>query len=175
MKRAIICLTTLALCLSAVIAIAQQAAAPAKAAAPAAAPAPAKAAAPAAVAAPAAAPAAAAPAAPAAAAAGLTISTMEVAASVENRAPVGVATAFPAEQEKVFCYVELKDVAKDTSITFVWTFGQNEMGKVTQQIKKSSRWRTWSSKSLGGMKGDWKVDILDESGAVLKSAAFKIG
>ena len=84
-------------------------------------------------------------------------------------------TAFPAEQEKVFCYVELKDVAKDTSITFVWTFGQNEMGKVTQQIKKSSRWRTWSSKSLGGMKGDWKVDILDESGAVLKSASFKVG
>src|SRR5574340_878808 len=94
MKRAIICLTTLALCLSAVIAMAQQAAAPAKAVAPAAAPA-------ASPAAPAAAAPAAAPAKPTAAAAGLTISVMEVAASVENRAPVGVAAAFPAAQEKV--------------------------------------------------------------------------
>jgi hypothetical protein len=48
------------------------------------------------------------------------------------------------------------------------------MGKVTQQVKKSSRWRTWANKSLGGMKGDWKVDVLDESGAVLKSATFNV-
>jgi hypothetical protein len=50
----------------------------------------------------------------------------------------------------------------------------NEMGKVTQDVKKSWRWRTWANKSLGGMKGDWKVDILDETGAVIKAAAFKV-
>jgi len=99
---------------------------------------------------------------------------MEVAGSVENREPVGIAASFPASQEKVFCYVELKDVSKDAAITFVWTLGANEMGKVSQQVKKSSRWRTWANKSIAGMKGDWKVDVLDESGAVLKSAAFKV-
>lgn len=124
----------------------------------------------------AAAPAAKAPAAPApeAPAGSLTISRMEIASSVENRQPVGVATSFPASQEKVFCYVELKDVPEEAAITYVFTLGLNEMGKVTQQVKKSSRWRTWASKSLGGMKGDWKVDILDESGVVLQSAAFKV-
>jgi len=27
---------------------------------------------------------------------------------------------------------------------------------------------------INGMKGDWKVDVTDESGAVLKSATFKV-
>lgn len=109
-----------------------------------------------------------------AASAGLTVSRMELANSIENRQPVGTATSFPANTEKVYCYVELKDVPKDTSITFAWSHGQNDMGKVIQQIKKSSRWRTWSSKTIGDMKGDWKVDVLDESGAVLKSVTFKV-
>ncbi len=113
-------------------------------------------------------------AAPAAAAAGPTVARMEIAGSVENREPVNVAGTFPASTEKVYCYVELKDVPEDTSITFVWSLGQNEMGKVTQQIRKSARWRTWSSKLLGGLKGDWKVDLEDASGAVLKSATFKV-
>jgi hypothetical protein len=106
--------------------------------------------------------------------ASLTIARMEIAGSVENREPVGIATSFPATQEKVYCYLEFKDVPQDTSITYVWTHGQNEMGKVTQQVKKSSRWRTWANKSIGGMTGDWKVDVLDESGAMLKSATFKV-
>ena len=103
-----------------------------------------------------------------------TISRMEIAGSVENREPVGVAATFPASQETVYCFVELKDVSEDTAITFVWTLGANEMGTVPQQVKKSSRWRTWSSKIIDGMKGDWKVDVLDEKGAVIKSATFKV-
>jgi len=107
-------------------------------------------------------------------AAGLTISRMEIAGSVENREPVGIAASFPATQEKVFCYLEFKDVPQDTTITYVWTFETNDMGRVTQQVEKSSRWRTWASKTLDGMKGNWKVDVLDESGAVIKSAMFKV-
>ncbi len=112
--------------------------------------------------------------APKAQAANLTVSRMEIAGSIENREPAGIAATFPAATEKVYCYLELKDVPKDATITYVWTLGPNEMGKVNQPVKKSSRWRTWASKTLGGMKGDWKVDVLDESGAVLKSATFKV-
>ncbi len=110
----------------------------------------------------------------AAPAASLTISRMEIAGSIENREPAGIAATFPATTEKVYCYLEFKDVPKDTNITYVFSLGPNEMDKVTQQVKKSWRWRTWASKSLGGMKGDWKVDVLDEAGAVLKSATFKV-
>jgi hypothetical protein len=104
----------------------------------------------------------------------LTVSRMEIAGSVEEREPVGVAASFPATQEKVYCFVELKDIPEDTTITFVWSHGENEMDKITQQIKKSWRWRTWSNKTINGMTGEWKVDLMDESGAVLKSASFKV-
>ncbi|HXY55789.1 MAG TPA: DUF2914 domain-containing protein [Nitrospirota bacterium] len=112
--------------------------------------------------------------APAPEAPGLNIARMEIAGSVEDREPVGIAATFPDNTDKVYCFVEVKDAPMDTSITFVWTLGPNEMGKVTQQVKQSSRWRTWTSKTVSGMRGDWKVDVLDESGAVLKSATFKV-
>lgn len=106
--------------------------------------------------------------------AAVTIERMDLAGGLENKQPTGIAASFPATQEKVYCYIELRNVPEDTTITYVWTLGPNEMAKVTQNVKKSNRWRTWCSKSLGGMKGDWKVDVLDASGAVLKSATFTV-
>jgi len=99
---------------------------------------------------------------------------MEIASAVENREPSGIAASFPASTEKVYCYLDINNVPKDTTITYVWTLGQNEMRKDTQHVKKSSRWRTWANKGINGMKGDWKVDVLDEAGSVLKSASFKV-
>jgi len=104
----------------------------------------------------------------------LTIARMEIAGSIENKEPVGSASSFPATQEKVWCFVEFQNVDKETTVNYVWTFGENEVDKVPQTIKAFSKYRTWSNKTIAGRKGDWKVDIIDESGTVLKSAAFKI-
>lgn len=104
----------------------------------------------------------------------LTIARMEIAGGVENREPVGIAASFPASQEKVYCFLEFKDVAAESSVTVVWTLGQNEKGKVPLAIKPYSKFRTWAYKTIGGLKGEWKVDVIDSSGTVLKSATFKI-
>lgn len=116
----------------------------------------------------------AAPAATAAPAAELTIARMEIASSVENREPVGIAASFPATQEKVFCFLEFRNVPQETAVTVVWTLGLNEMGTVPLTVKAFSKYRTWANKTIGGMKGDWKVEVKDTAGAVLKSATFKI-
>jgi hypothetical protein len=105
---------------------------------------------------------------------GITIARMEIAGGVENREPAGVASTFPATQEKVWCFVEFQNVDKETTINYVWTFGEKEVDKVPQTIKAFSKYRTWANKTIAGRKGDWKVDIIDESGTVLKSASFKI-
>ena len=167
MKKALLGTLVFVIILAAGVTLAQETAPPAPTPMPAA---PATPAAPAAPAAPAPAPAAKA----AAPAPSLNIARMVIAGSVEDREPAGIASTFPDNTDKVYCFVEMKDAPKDTSITFVWTMGPKEMGKVTQQVKKSSRWRIWSSKTVSGMRGDWKVDVLDESGAVLKSATFKV-
>jgi hypothetical protein len=122
------------------------------------------------------APATAAPSVPAkAAAATFTIARMDLASGVEKRQPTGIATTFPATTEKVYCFLELNNVTANTSFTYVWTLGLNEMARVTQTATRTvAKYRTWSTKALGGMKGDWKVDILDASGTVLKTATFKV-
>ncbi len=112
--------------------------------------------------------------APAAPAAGLNISRMELASSVENREPVGVAASFPATQERVYCFLEFKDVAAETSVNVVWSAGGKELSSIPLTIKAFSKYRTWAYKTIAGIKGDWKVDVVDAAGAVLKSAAFKI-
>lgn len=106
-------------------------------------------------------------------AATLTVSRMVFAGSIQDRQPVHVSTVFPASQDKVYCYLELTDVTKDQQITYAWTYG-GRTDKQTNEVKKSSRWRTWSYKMPAGKKGEWKVDVLDESGAVLKSATFRV-
>jgi hypothetical protein len=40
---------------------------------------------------------------------------------------------------------------------------------------RSSDWRTWSSKTIfPGSAGEWKVDVLDAEGALLKSVSFRL-
>lgn len=106
--------------------------------------------------------------------AGLTIARMEIAANVQNREPEGVATSFPSTQERVYCFLEFTNVSAETTVNVVWTLGMNEMGKVPLTVKAFSRYRTWAYKTIGGMKGEWRVDVVDDSGNVLKSATFKV-
>ena len=152
MKKAIILGVVLLSCITALTSFAQQTAPPA---------------------APAAAEAAKATA-PAAPAPSLTVARMEVCGNVTNREPVEISATFAATQEKVFCYLEFKDVKQEAAVTVVWTLGQNEMGKVPLKIKPYAKFRTWANKSINGMKGDWKVDVLDDKGVSLKSATFKV-
>ncbi len=103
-----------------------------------------------------------------------TISRAVVGTAVENREPVGVAETFPATTEKVYCFLEAADIAKDTEVSFVWFHGQDEKLKTTLPLKEGKRWRTTADKSLRGLKGDWKVEIKDAQGNLLKEVKFKV-
>jgi hypothetical protein len=104
----------------------------------------------------------------------LTIARLEIAGNVMDRAPVNIASSFPANQEKVYCYLEFRDVKEETAVTVVWSLEQNEVGKTSLTIKPYARFRTWASKSLHGMKGNWNVDVLDEEGVIIRSVTFTV-
>jgi len=101
------------------------------------------------------------------------VTRIDIAGSIKDRKPVNIGTTFPASQDRVYCYLELSDVARDQRITYAWTMGR-DTERITQRIKQSKRWRTWAFKSVAGRKGDWKVDVLDESGKKLGSRTFKV-
>jgi hypothetical protein len=107
-------------------------------------------------------------------AAALAIARAVVGTGVENSEPVGTAQTFPATTEKVYCFIEATNIPKDTEVTFVWSLAGKEQFKIALPLKMGPRWRTYALKNLHGMKGDWKVEIKDADGKLLKDVAFKV-
>jgi len=105
---------------------------------------------------------------------GFIIARLAVGTGVENREPVGVAATFPVSTKKVYCFLEATQIAKDSEVSFVWFHGQKEILNVTLPLKMGPRWRTYASKSLGGLKGEWKVEIKDGEGNLVKDVEFKV-
>lgn len=97
-----------------------------------------------------------------------------VCAGVENREPVGVADTFPAATEKVFVFVELKEIAADTEVAVVWYHNDSEAGRTTLAVRPGARWRTHAYKTLHNRTGAWRVELLDAGGAKLGDASFTV-
>jgi len=102
------------------------------------------------------------------------VKRLVVGTGVENGEPVGVAETFPASTEKVYCFLEATDIAKDTEVSFAWFSGDKELSKFSVSLKEGPRWRTYAYKNLREMKGDWKVEVRDSEGKVVKDAKFKV-
>ncbi len=103
-----------------------------------------------------------------------TIARAVVGTGVENLEPLGSAETFPASAEKVYCFIEATNISKDTEITFVWYHGDKEMLKFNTALKAGPKWRTYAHKNLYGQKGNWKVEIKDAAGKVIKEVTFKV-
>jgi len=103
-----------------------------------------------------------------------TIARLVIGTGVENREPVGVAETFPATTGKVYCFLEATEILKDTEISFVWFYGEKEMLKTNLPLQTGPKWRTFADKNIGGMKGDWKVEVRDVKGNLVKDIKFKV-
>jgi Protein of unknown function (DUF2914) len=103
-----------------------------------------------------------------------TIARLVIGTGVENREPVGVAETFPATTEKVYCFLEATEIPKDTEVSFVWFHGEKEVLKTHLPLQTGPKWRTFADKNLGGMKGDWKVEVRDAKGNLIKDIKFKV-
>ncbi len=104
----------------------------------------------------------------------LTVTRLLVSTAVENLEPVGVANTFSSETGKVYCFLEARDIVEDTSVSFVWYRGKQQMAVVTLPLMQGGRWRTYSSKNLAGLTGLWKVELQDADKNVLESVKFTV-
>lgn len=107
-------------------------------------------------------------------ASGLKIERAAAATAVENREPVGEGSEFPAAVGSLFCFTEVHGAEGETAISHVWYFGEQEMARIKLTIR-AAVWRTWSQKTIvDTWKGDWRVEVVDESNTVLATVKFKI-
>ena len=94
-----------------------------------------------------------------------------VTTSVVDREPVNSLDTITNDQELIFFFTEIADLAGGT-ITHRWEYNDEIMAEVPLEIG-GSRWRTHSSKRLfKGWIGEWKVSVVDDSGQVLRSVSF---
>lgn len=97
----------------------------------------------------------------------------KIATGVKDREAEGEATSFKADVGRLYCWIKVKGTP-GTKITHAWYKGDEEMGKLEQELKHPTV-RTWSSKTITPeMKGDWRVDILGPDGAVLQTLKFTV-
>ena len=95
-----------------------------------------------------------------------------VGTAIVDRQPTGVGERF-AEGTKVHCFTAVANPAgTKRRIRHVWFQGTERKAAVGLNIK-AARWRTWSVIPVYG-RGKWRVDIVDESGQVLKSIPFVV-
>jgi len=105
---------------------------------------------------------------------GFIIKRMVMSENIIAKEPVTISETFSTVTEKTYCFLEAVQIEQDTSISFVWYFEDKEMARISLPLKKGPRWRTYSSKKLAGLKGDWKVELQDSFGIVLHSVSFRV-
>ena len=105
---------------------------------------------------------------------GFNIARLVIAGSVEDLEPVGAVNAFSSSTEKVYCFLEAKDIVEDTEIALLWYHEGTNKAVVKLTLRKGSRWRTYSSKKLGGLTGAWTVELQANDGNVLETVAFTV-
>ena len=102
---------------------------------------------------------------------GLKVEKIVVATSVDNREPVGENTEFAASAGTLYCWTKISASTTPATIKHIWYLGDKKVFEQSLDLKFVST-RTWSSKAVTA--GSWKVDVTDETGAVLSSVTFTV-
>jgi hypothetical protein len=104
----------------------------------------------------------------------LSIVNAQVARSVAHRKPIGVSGSFEVG-EKVWAWVAVKNRGDAAEVTMIWRRDGTIRSRMTLDVGKSPRWRTWSRRTLRRSDvGTWTVDVLGPDGFILDSMSFEV-
>jgi hypothetical protein len=75
----------------------------------------------------------------------------------------------------LYCFTRLTaPPGTDTVIRHVWYNGEEKAGEYELPVK-GEKWRTYSKKAIQkGWSGDWRVEVLDSTGKLLKTVKFRM-
>lgn len=106
-----------------------------------------------------------------AAAGNTTVEEMVFAAGVDSRMPVGVAGEFDAATPRVVCWTRIATQSPPVTIRHVWHREGKRLLEVPLRVNHPAG-RYWSIKNV--TPGEWRVDVVDEAGEVLRSSSFDV-
>jgi hypothetical protein len=102
----------------------------------------------------------------------ITVVRSVICQEVVDRTPVGSGGVIPAGSAQMFCFTQINGARGETEITHNWYYKGDLKASVVLPVR-SSKWRTWSSKSLQPeWTGEWMVEILSQDGTPLENIIF---
>lgn len=94
--------------------------------------------------------------------------------AIIDREPVDSVEAFPRQNGKLYCFTRIIGAEDSTMVYHVWYRGKQLMSRVELPVR-SADWRTWSAKRfLEDWAGEWRVEIQDVDGNVLRVVGFQL-
>ncbi len=93
---------------------------------------------------------------------------------IVDREPSGITNSFPKDTEKVYVFIDARDITEESLVKIQWLFEGEEVSLIELRLGTGSRWRTYSSKQIGVRKGKWIVRLKDTDDNVLKELKFKV-
>lgn len=104
----------------------------------------------------------------------LDVVSQEFGTAVDNRELVGTDSTFSSDVGTVYCFTRIKGAEGESTVTHIWYHNEEEVSRVSLDLK-SADWRTWSSKKiLPTWTGKWTVEVVNTEGEVLTSGTFNI-
>lgn len=104
----------------------------------------------------------------------MSVSRTAACAGVGNREPIGVAEVFVSSTDRIFFYSEIMGADNPQDLRHLWRYEGKPIAEVVLQVG-GQRYRTWSSKKIiPQWTGNWQVDVVDVSGAILASGSFVV-
>ena len=104
-----------------------------------------------------------------------TIVQLTISSEIVDREPVDDLDTLDLNSGRFYTHTVV-NTSKDTEIQHVYYFDGNEIARVPMEIGTSPSWRCWSSKYIDPhlWKGEWKIDIESNTGAVLATRSFSV-
>jgi len=97
-----------------------------------------------------------------------------VCSTIEAGTPLGRSVVFSSAQGTLYCYSDFLQVAGQEQITHRWLLRDREVASFGLTLKPP-RWSTYSSlKVPPNGRGPWRVEVLDQNGALYGVARFSI-
>ena len=108
--------------------------------------------------------------------AAIQITELVITSKIVKGKPIDSIKRLSASTDKnLYCFTRtVAPEGTDSTITHLWYKGDEKVGEFSLPVK-GQKWRTYSKKSIPkGWAGDWRVEIVDDSGILLKTVKFRM-
>ena len=105
----------------------------------------------------------------------LKLNEIMVCRGIYKRNPIKPGYNFINNVDSLFCYTKISNSGPKQEIKHIWFYNDKEISSVVYNIKTSFNYRSWSRKTiLPNQIGNWRVEVVDQSGNVLGTREFSI-